>query len=149
MTLHKQFPRSYVLISRKRSNDYYAQCSTYVLFLYKNTFFPKKICVCAFFVVPLQPISELTRSNGPDGGIGRRAGLKHQWSNPCRFDPGSGYKQKTQHYAGSFCLYPFSTPVSCADSPFQGHTAFRSRFSRASPLLRFSAKILLTRMTRR
>ena len=27
----------------------------------------------------------------PDGGIGRRAGLKHQWSNPCRFDPGSGY----------------------------------------------------------
>ncbi len=28
----------------------------------------------------------------PDGGIGRRAGLKHQWSNPCRFDPGSGYQ---------------------------------------------------------
>ena len=28
----------------------------------------------------------------PDGGIGRRAGLKHQWSNPCRFDPGSGYE---------------------------------------------------------
>ncbi len=31
----------------------------------------------------------------PDGGIGRRAGLKHQWSNPCRFDPGSGYNLKT------------------------------------------------------
>ena len=30
----------------------------------------------------------------PDGGIGRRAGLKHQWSNPCRFDPGSGYQTK-------------------------------------------------------
>ena len=30
----------------------------------------------------------------PDGGIGRRAGLKHQWSNPCRFDPGSGYPTK-------------------------------------------------------
>ena len=29
----------------------------------------------------------------PDGGIGRRAGLKHQWSDPCRFDPGSGYQQ--------------------------------------------------------
>jgi hypothetical protein len=29
----------------------------------------------------------------PDGGIGRRAGLKHQWGNPCRFDPGSGYKE--------------------------------------------------------
>ncbi len=28
---------------------------------------------------------------GPDGGIGRRAGLKHQWGDPCRFDPGSGY----------------------------------------------------------
>ena len=28
----------------------------------------------------------------PDGGIGRRAGLKHQWSNPSRFDPGSGYQ---------------------------------------------------------
>ena len=48
-----------------------------------------------------------------------------------------------------FACTHFSTPVSCADSPFQGHTAFRSRFSRASPLLRFSAKILLTRMTRR
>ena len=32
----------------------------------------------------------------PDGGIGRRAGLKHQWSNPCRFDPGSGYKRGFQ-----------------------------------------------------
>ncbi len=27
----------------------------------------------------------------PDGGIGRRDGLKHRWSNPSRFDPGSGY----------------------------------------------------------
>ena len=31
-------------------------------------------------------------AKSPDGGIGRRAGLKHQWSNPCRFDPGSGYE---------------------------------------------------------
>ncbi len=30
-------------------------------------------------------------SASPDGGIGRRAGLKHRWSNPSRFDPGSGY----------------------------------------------------------
>ena len=29
----------------------------------------------------------------PDGGIGRRAGLKHQWGNPSRFDPGSGYRE--------------------------------------------------------
>ena len=28
----------------------------------------------------------------PDGGIGRRAGLKHQWGNPSRFEPGSGYR---------------------------------------------------------
>ena len=53
----------------------HAKCSPYALFLYKNTFFPKKICVCAFFVVPLQPIS---KESSPDGGIGRRAGLKHQ-----------------------------------------------------------------------
>ena len=33
-----------------------------------------------------------TIHTSPDGGIGRRAGLKHQWSNPCRFDPGSGYR---------------------------------------------------------
>ena len=40
-------------------------------------------------VVPLHRIRE---SRCPDGGIGRRAGLKHQWGNPSRFDPGSGYK---------------------------------------------------------
>ena len=39
----------------------------------------------AHLFVPLQRFS-------PDGGIGRRAGLKHQWGNPCRFDPGSGYE---------------------------------------------------------
>ena len=30
-------------------------------------------------------------ANRSDGGIGRRAGLKHQWGNPSRFDPGSEY----------------------------------------------------------
>ena len=34
----------------------------------------------------------------PDGGIGRRAGLKHQWSNPSRFDPGSGYYKSLVNY---------------------------------------------------
>ena len=34
----------------------------------------------------------LCTRKSPDGGIGRRAGLKHQWGNPCRFDPGSGYE---------------------------------------------------------
>ena len=32
----------------------HAKCSTYALFLYKNAFFSKNICVCPFFVVPLQ-----------------------------------------------------------------------------------------------
>ena len=45
----------------------------------------------------------------PDGGIGRRAGLKHQWRNPCRFDPGSGYPTKCKclifkHLHFSFCF---------------------------------------------
>ena len=41
---------------------------------------------------PAVPTGTARRSaECPDGGIGRRAGLKHQWSNPCRFDPGSGY----------------------------------------------------------
>ena len=30
----------------------------------------------------------------PDGGIGRRVGLKHQYLTMCRFEPGSGYKTK-------------------------------------------------------
>ena len=38
----------------------------------------------------------LTTKSCPDGGIGRRAGLKHQWSNPSRFEPGSGYKEKAK-----------------------------------------------------
>ena len=49
-------------------------------------------------------------STSPDGGIGRRAGLKHQWSNPCRFDPGSGYPTKCKclifkhlHFLFAFC----------------------------------------------
>ena len=40
-----------------------------------------------------QKMYYLCNALSPDGGIGRRAGLKHQWSNPSRFDPGSGYKE--------------------------------------------------------
>ena len=47
--------------------------------------FSQFTCEIKKIFVTLQPQS-------PDGGIGRRAGLKHQWGNPCRFDPGSGYK---------------------------------------------------------
>ena len=58
-------------------------------------------------------------TTSPDGGIGRRAGLKHQWSNPCRFDPGSGYKQKTQHYAGSFACTPSQPQSAALTAPFR------------------------------
>ena len=37
------------------------------------------------------PIGEQYLNICPGGGIGRRAGLKHQWGDPCRFDPGPGY----------------------------------------------------------
>ena len=48
----------------------------------------------------------------PDGGIGRRAGLKHQWSNPSRFDPGSGKKAHitTTRGVGSQTLRRRSNP---------------------------------------
>ena len=45
----------------------------------------------------------------PDGGIGRRAGLKHQWGNPSRFDPGSGYKEpQVLQLAALFLFFVFS-----------------------------------------
>ena len=44
---------------------------------------PQILGFCCTFAAVLIP--------SPDGGIGRRAGLKHQWGDPCRFDPGSGY----------------------------------------------------------
>ena len=51
-------------------------------------FFRRKCWKFPKIFVPLHPLCS------PDGGIGRRAGLKHQWGNPCRFDPGSGYKYR-------------------------------------------------------
>ena len=51
------------------------------------------------FTCLFQPWQQATEKHtSPDGGIGRRAGLKHQWSNPCRFDPGSGYPQMAYRY---------------------------------------------------
>ena len=50
---------------------------------YAASFSPIPLLIKKIYV-PLHSLS-------PDGGIGRRAGLKHQWSNPSRFDPGSGY----------------------------------------------------------
>ena len=51
-------------------------------------------------------------SNCPDGGIGRRAGLKHQWGNPSRFDPGSGYEEiLVEHIYGGFSFIKTSKLV--------------------------------------
>ena len=47
-----------------------------------------------------------------------------------------------------FCV-PSSQPQSLRDSPFQGHTGHSHRPGRVPSLLRFSAKILLTRAARR
>ena len=55
----------------------------------------QKVCYFNFYLY-------LCTRNRPDGGIGRRAGLKHQWSNPSRFDPGSGYKELQVFTCGSF-----------------------------------------------
>ena len=59
----------------------------------------------------------------PDGGIGRRAGLKHQWGNPSRFDPGSGYAEiLVEHIYGGFLL---SRPQNW--SPHATHTPHLNR----------------------
>ncbi len=43
-------------------------------------------------LIPLHPQFQMNaRSICPDGGIGRRVGLKHQYLTMCRFEPGSGY----------------------------------------------------------
>ena len=51
--------------------------------------FGRKVCMKRKNTVSLHTLS-------PDGGIGRRAGLKHQWSNPSRFEPGSGYIKRVK-----------------------------------------------------
>ena len=66
------------------------------------------------------------KHTSPDGGIGRRAGLKHQWSNPCRFDPGSGY-QKSQIFdfqGFAIFLFGFCSTVAPPNGLFWGHSAY-------------------------
>ena len=54
-----------------------------------------------------QKMYYLCNALSPDGGIGRRDGLKHHWSNPCRFDPGSGYQDPlaNQRFVSGFLLW--------------------------------------------
>ena len=56
---------------------------------------PQILGFCCTFAAVLIP--------SPDGGIGRRAGLKHQWGDPCRFDPGSGYRKRRGFDPSFFC----------------------------------------------
>lgn len=52
---------------------------------------PNRITDAKKIFAHLQINTYLCTGTSPDGGIGRRVGLKHRWGNPCRFDPGSGY----------------------------------------------------------
>ena len=75
------------------------QLQIYKLFLTNSLVFPRFYNIFATLTRRSIAFSITTRpslpdATSPDGGIGRRAGLKHQWSNPCRFDPGSGYQTK-------------------------------------------------------
>ena|GEM_PF-3287156 len=49
----------------------------------------------------------VTKRHCPDGGIGRRVGLKHRCRKAYRFDPGSGYKASP--YGGAFLSRLHST----------------------------------------
>ena len=56
-----------------------------------------KACGCEKYFVSLQ-------AKSPNGGIGRRVGLKHQCRKACRFDPGSGYKLKSIKFS-TLCFF--------------------------------------------
>ena len=75
-----------------RQLDYQKELWRLRLFIYYTIIFLTFLFV--FFVIPRFHCT-FARTflfyRSPDGGIGRRAGLKHQWSNPSRFEPGSGY----------------------------------------------------------
>ena len=69
----------------------------------RTLLWPKYLVVSKLYV----PLHRLMKWPCPDGGIGRRAGLKHQWSNPSRFDPGSGYKGKAERMIIHCLAFPF------------------------------------------
>ena len=59
----------------------------------------EKVLLCEFFASLYEIFCKLKKymylcigfEKSPDGGIGRRAGLKHQCRKASRFEPGSGY----------------------------------------------------------
>ena len=67
-------------------------------------------------------------SNCPDGGIGRRAGLKHQWGNPSRFDPGSGYAEiLVEHIYEDFSFFKTSKLVTFGHHIEKGGSTGRNK----------------------
>ena len=97
------------MIFLRRSNKYFANSEKSNTFAILN----QKVYLQCLFQTWQQATEKHT---SPDGGIGRRAGLKHQWSNPCRFDPGSGYQTKCKclnikhlHFSFSFLHHGCTT----------------------------------------
>ena len=79
--------KSYI---RRKEAINLSNCPPFLIICYRL-----RICSVIFFpknFVVKKNIRTFASALSPDGGIGRRAGLKHQWSNPSRFDPGSGYR---------------------------------------------------------
>ena len=107
--------------------------------------FPSRALFQTWFKRPLHTKPSAHRQpkqhTSPDGGIGRRAGLKHQWSNPCRFDPGSGYEKDSRKSWVLFsCTNKAQVPCSLLNpcqltltSPVRGIPTIRSRSGRVPP----------------
>ncbi len=72
----------------------------------------------------------------PDGGIGRRAGLKHQCRKASRFEPESGYTIKSQsvdiQHFGFFFILSFATSLRLNQPLLQGRLAAQEHFLRLS-----------------
>ena len=81
--LHKYLLETVSASSYRRQSPYPPAITNKQTKVNAASFSPNPLLIQKIYV-PLHTLS-------PDGGIGRRAGLKHQWSNPSRFDPGSGY----------------------------------------------------------
>ena len=85
--LHKYLLETVPASSYPRQSPYSLAITNKQTKVNAASFSPNPLLIQKIYV-PLHTLS-------PDGGIGRRAGLKHQWSNPSRFDPGSGYEEKS------------------------------------------------------
>ena len=66
-----------------------------------SKFFGRKICFFIFLYYLCTAFfpNRCNPAICPDGGIGRRVGLKHQCRKASRFDPGSGYELSSKEIA--------------------------------------------------